>query len=308
MLLRRFEYVHQVVKYGTIREAAQQLYVSEPTISQQIQKFEESIGLKVFKRQGRKIQLTDEGRLILPIMQQALLSVKEFDRQVAEIKDPNRGSIRFGLGPIATSTILPDIMADFNRQYPNVSLNVTEAGSVELLDLFDRDQLDISIISLTDTLYQKYQQLENIKCKRFFRSNFSVAMSETHPLAKFTKLNMKDLYDESLILYRSSMIKQALLTELGSEIENNIVCYTDSIEATRNLVVKNIGISILPKYFVNSWSSDQSRGLTFIALDEGQLTLNWSYLYKEKEYHPIYLSVFIKVIQQHVRNKFQKIK
>src|SRR5690625_5231687 len=101
MKLRQLEYVYHIVKHKTIREASKVLYVTQPTISQQVKNLEKQLGFTIFEKDGRGIRLTEHGNKIFPELKEVIECMQRLEQTVERIKNPDKGLISFGLGPIS---------------------------------------------------------------------------------------------------------------------------------------------------------------------------------------------------------------
>jgi len=113
MEMRQLRYFESIVKYGTMREAAAKLFISEPAISQQINELQKEIGVPLFEKQGRKITLTSEGKQLLPLVQVILEAVTKLEAGITEILNPGSGLIKLGLIPITMLELVPKKLMEF---------------------------------------------------------------------------------------------------------------------------------------------------------------------------------------------------
>src|SRR5690625_1729021 len=243
MRIRQLEYVHSIVEYHTIREAAKKLYVTEPTISQQIKVLEKQFGFPIFMREGRGIRLTTEGEAIYPYLLSVLNSVERLKNKVASINQPEGGEITFGLVPISTDSHLQTVLSDFYEDYPNIKVNIYESGSIELYNLLQKGEIDIAVTNTSEEL--RYEMIENgIHCRNLYDSNFTLIAAVDHPLAQKTTISYKDLVNVPLMVYRNGLIQQTIVKLLGTE-QNIVYSFVDYNSAI-NFVKVGLGVSILP--------------------------------------------------------------
>ncbi|MEH7346724.1 LysR family transcriptional regulator, partial [Bacillus sp. JJ1532] len=200
MNLRQFEYIDQIVNSGTMREAARKLFITEPTISQQMRKFEEEIGFPFFEKNGRILKLTKEGEVLLPEIQNILFSVKNLEQRIREISNPLSGQIHLGIGPLSAIRYLPKLFETFHQLYPKVKLNVVEGGVLELCDLLINKQLDI-VVAPVNNKTKQVMDVNDIEYKTLFHDEYIAIISSNHPLSSKSKISIHDLSNEQFILY-----------------------------------------------------------------------------------------------------------
>lgn len=296
MNLRQLEYIENIVRYGTMREAARQLFVTEPTISQQIKKFEEEIGFPFFEKNGRIINLTKEGQSLLPEIRNILSSVHDLERQIKEISNPLSGQIQLGIGPLSAIRYLPRLFKTFHQRYPKVKLIVVQGGIMELSELLFSNQLDIIVAPINNKTRQK-MELNNTECKILFDDEYIAIVSTNHPLSNKSKISVRELSDEQLILYRAGLIREYILSVFGEDFKDNIIFSTENNESTRELVKLGIGISIIPKFYFDTWSTQDLEGIHSLHFKDVDIKPNPCVIYKRDRYIPEYLKDFIKILK-----------
>lgn len=295
MNLRQLKYVYTVAQEGTMRKAAEKLYVTEPTISHQIKELENFLDLNLFERRGRNIVLSREGKILKPFIKRVLLAVEDIHKGVEDIKNPECGQITLGIGPISARNILPSLLPKFNKIYPNVKLSVIQGGSIELVDMLLNDVIDVGVIS---TNYDTKELLEanDIEFKIISEVQFILVISKDHPFSKKNEVSIYDLKNENVILYRKSMLREMLINYLGKEFEDNILFSMENNESTRELIKLNMGITVLPYNYVHKWTEEEKRGLVFKRIYDFELKLEPTCIYMKNRYLPKYLEVFVEEI------------
>lgn len=295
MNLRQLEYIENIVHYGTMREAARQLFVTEPTISQQIKKFEEEIGFPLFEKNGRIINLTKEGELLLPRIRNILTLVQDLEQQINEISNPLSGQIHLGIGPLTAIRYLPRLFQLFHQQYPKVKLNVVQGGVLELSELLFSNKLDIVVAPINNKTRQK-MEINNTECKILFNDEYIAIVSTNHPLSTKNKISINDLSSEQLILYRAGLIREYILSLFGEEFKENIIFSTENNESTRELVRLGMGISIIPKFYFDTWSTNDLEGIKSLQFTDVDIRPDPCVFYKRDRFTPEYLESFIKIL------------
>ncbi|MBO1001933.1 LysR family transcriptional regulator [Pseudogracilibacillus auburnensis] len=293
MRLRQLEYVHSIVEHKTMREAARNLYVTEPTISQQIRTLEKQLETTIFERDGRGIRLTEQGEQLYPFILDVLNSVDKLKQQVELMNNPDSGEIMLGLGPILTDIKLQRLLEAFKEGFPKMKISIYESGSMDLLHLLEKGELDIAIIN-SSIETRVYMEKNNIACKPLYESNFILMTSTQHPLAKQEKVSYKDLYNEPLMLYRNGLIQKSINELLGAE-KNIVYSFVDYISII-HLVRDGLGVSILPKSYVDGLSSEQKQGVTFLEFSDFGTQMKVSCIYKQDAIYPSYIKKFIDLL------------
>lgn len=138
------QYIYTVYQEGSFSRAAEKLYLTQPALSIAVHKVEQSIGMPLFDRGHKPLQLTDAGRIYVDTIKKMLLLEKEQQQKLNDIQNLVTGSIRLGGTHYLNAYILPNILASFNRQYPGVELQIMERSAYELSNMLAERQLDIT--------------------------------------------------------------------------------------------------------------------------------------------------------------------
>ncbi len=243
--ITQLEYILAVDREKHFGKAAERCHVAQPSLSMQIQKLEEELGVIIFDRSKKPILATDTGQQIL---EQAQKVVKEH-RNLFDIA--NRGSTvlkgHFHLGVIPTLSpyLIPLFIGEFSKNYPEVQLKVSEFQTSEIIEELSQDRLDAGLLvtPLGD---------DKIIERHLFFEPFYAYISENHPLAQRKILSEFDLSDENLWLleeghcFRDQVLKVCSLDRKNTAL-GNVEFASGNLETLKNLVKKNSGYTLLPE-------------------------------------------------------------
>lgn len=141
--LRAFE---TVARIGNFTRAAEELFVTQPSLSRQISTLEADLGNELFRRAPTGITLTDAGEVLLPIARRMLGDAELARRQLDEISGLRRGHVRLGAPPTLCVSMVADVLATFRSAHPGIDLHVTESGSRLLVDALEESMLDLALV------------------------------------------------------------------------------------------------------------------------------------------------------------------
>lgn len=231
MTISQLEYVLSVAKYQNFTEAAKHSFVTQPTLSMQIQKLEEELEIQIFNRKKKPIELTDIGK---KIVEQAKLIVNESHR-MTDIVDQQKGYIggefRLGIIPTIIPTLLPMFLKTFIKKYPKVNLIINELTTEEIVRQLSVGNLDAGIAATP---------LENpaIKERILYYEPFVGFIPKNHRLFATKRLDPNDLD-----------IAEILLLEDGHCFKNNIInlCNPLQYQKTKHFDLESGSISTLIK-------------------------------------------------------------
>ena len=134
-----------IVEEGNISHAAQRLGIAQPALSRQMKRLEEKLEVKLFERGSRRIRLTEAGRVLYDRVENILGMVDGTVREITEIGTGSKGSIRIGTITTSGAMILPELISEYRRTYPNVTFEIWESEGARILELLDSHIIEIAI-------------------------------------------------------------------------------------------------------------------------------------------------------------------
>lgn len=243
--LRQLEYVAAVVDEKTMRKAAQKLYISEATISQQIQKLEDELGLSLFNREKRTLDLSDAGEKLMSDLRTLLQAKQQFERSVAALHASASKHIRLSITPDIAMTVFPDIHKNFHKLYPDVMLEVSEDGSHKVREKVSSHRADLGIFL---TSKRVNIPLEKLTIQPLARSEIVALASRHHPLAHKSAISKIQLVKAGIITYSKDFLLHDLLEAApGPQGEEKIVYTTNNPEAALRFAQMGMGIAFVPR-------------------------------------------------------------
>ena len=241
MNLRDLRYFVALAEYRHFGRAAQASFVSQPTLSTQIRKLEEELGVALVERTPRKILLTEAGKEIAQRARDVLTEIDQIKAIARRTIDPESGTLRLGIFPTLGPYLLPHVVPRISARFPRLELLLIEEKTELLLKQLREGRLDTVVLALPvhdDQLHAEF----------LFDEPFVLAVPEQHALARRKTLRMADLADQSLLLLEDGhcLRDQALeVCELSGAGEKAGFRAT-SLETLRQMVAANVGITLLP--------------------------------------------------------------
>lgn len=241
MNLRDLRYLVALAEHKHFGRAAEASFVSQPTLSTQIRKIEDELGVALVERMPRKVMLTEVGREIAQRARGVLNEIEQIRAIARRTSDPESGSVRLGIFPTLGPYLLPHVVPRIREQFPRLELLLVEEKTEVLLHQLREGRLDAAILALPlhdDQLEQQF----------LFEEPFLLAVPEHHALAERTDLRLDDLSDQSLLLLEDGhcLRDQALeVCQLAGAGEKTGFRAT-SLETLRQMVAANVGITLLP--------------------------------------------------------------
>ena len=228
-----------IVEEGNISHAAQRLDVAQPALSRQMKRLEEKLNVKLFERGSRRIRLTEAGRILYGRVENILGMVDGTVREITEIGTGAKGSIRIGTITTSGALILPDLISEFHKVYPNITFEIWEAEGARILELLDSHLIEIAI---TRT------QVDNLAYQLLVLPNepLVIVMNKNNICGKNDEfIKLKELKKQPIIIpLRWKSIFETNCKKAG--FEPNIICVSDSVVQDLMMVKKNLGVALIP--------------------------------------------------------------
>ncbi|WP_462409516.1 LysR family transcriptional regulator [Neobacillus sp. Marseille-QA0830] len=264
MDIRQLRYFITVAEHLNFTKAANQLYVAQSAISHQIADLEDQLGVKLFIRNKRSVQLTPAGSVFL---KEAIEIVDKTSTAVEKAKQTEAGSIgslSIGFLTVHVKSFLPGVIKRFRELYPKVELQLNHLPSKMLKEALEQGEVDLAF-----TLPSGLNRIEEIEIQTVAREPYCIVMHKNHPLANHQKIKLSDLASEPFIIHNrhdSPVGSYDFIVHLceQSGFTPRIVNQPRFVDTVPVLVEAEMGISILPK----SFESISSPSLCFIEMDD----------------------------------------
>lgn len=246
MNLRDLQYLVALAEHRHFGQAAEASFVSQPTLSTQIRKLEQELGVTLVERTPRQALLTDVGREIVKRARQVLNEVEEIKAIARRTLDPESGSLRLGIFPTLGPYLLPHVVPEIHRRFPRLELLLFEEKTERVLDMLQQGALDAAVLALPipdDSLHSEF----------LFEEPFLLAVPESHPLATRPSLRIADLANQNLLLLEEGhcLRAQALdVCHMSGAAEKSGFRAT-SLETLRQMVAADVGATLLPSLAVH---------------------------------------------------------
>ena len=241
MNLRDLKYLLALADHKHFGRAAAACFVSQPTLSTQIKKLEEELGVSLVERAPRKVMLTPAGLAAAERARRIVAEVEQMKEAARRSQDPEAGSVRLGLFPTLGPYLLPHVIPRIRARFPNLELLLVEEKSDVLLSRLHDGKLDAALLALPVHDEQLHSQF-------LFEEPFVLAVPEHHPLAARGSLGLSELNDQKLLLLEDGhcLREQALEVCRLSGANEKSEFRATSLETLRQMVAANGGITLLP--------------------------------------------------------------
>lgn len=259
MNLRDLNYLVAVADLRSFIQAADQCCISQPTLSTQIKKMEESLGVQIFERSNKKVLPTELGEQIIASARRILLEIDTIHQLAGNAQDPLAGNFRLGAFPTLSTYIFPGLVPLIKQTLPKLRLILIEEKTDALIAQLKQGQLDAALLALP-------VQDDALETRKLFEDKFFLAVASDHPLAERSTIAQPDLANQQLLLLDEGhcLRGQALqICQLNHAEEEQDVRAT-GLETLRQMVRAGTGITFMPKIAIH----EPEDGIRYIPFDE----------------------------------------
>ena len=244
MIDSKFETLLAVAEFKNFTRAAEALSLTQPAVSHHISQLEKAYGEQLFVRKKNGLMLTVEGEILVKYAKR----IKALDSQMrAELADAKRdlNKIRVGVTHTSESNLMIEVLARYSNENPNISITVITDTIKKLYTMLENFEIDIAIVDGKNTNF-------NFNALMLDTDYLVCVMSNNNPLARHSLVTLAELKKERLILRSSSSATRSLFESTLEGIDENIGTFdvtmeVDNIATIKDLIRKELGVSILPK-------------------------------------------------------------
>lgn len=237
MELRELEYFQMVSRLKSFTKASEKLNISQPSITVAIKKLEEELGVSLFSRNTRTVNLTNEGEIFFQRVNKILNDLNNAVLEMNDFSNLKREILKIGVPPSTASNILPKIFKKYKKDNTNIELVINEFSSSGIVNLLEKEELDIGLIGLNT----KTNLLETRKTRSI---EILVCLPADHPLKDLPTIPFYLLKGDPFILIKEGIIHKIILEECKkNNFQPNVAFYSKLLQNTIPLVSKDIGIT-----------------------------------------------------------------
>ncbi|MDT0467238.1 transcriptional regulator CynR [Streptomyces gibsoniae] len=291
--LRHLRYLLAVAEHGNFTRAAEELHISQPTLSQQIKQLERTLGVQLLDRTGRTVRLTDAGAVYTDHARRALRDLAAAERAVHDVQDLSRGHLRLGVTPTFTAYLVGPLTAELHTRHPGISLTLAEMTQDHVEAALLADDLDLGI-AFAGT------HLSGITATALFTETLSLVTGSPRARTMSKPLPVHALKDEQLALLSGDFATRghinAYLTR--HRVAPRITVEANSIQALTEIVQRTALATVLPDAITHDHPH-----LTPIPLDPPLPTRTVTLLHREGAYHSAATRAFTQLTYGLVRTR-----
>ncbi len=243
MKLQQLRYIWEVAHHDlNVSATAQSLYTSQPGISKQVRLLEDELGVEIFARSGKHLtQITPAGEKILQVAGEVLQQVESIRRLAQEYKEPDRGTLNIAVTHTQARYILPKIIRQYSREFPNVTLRLQQATPDRVVELLADGMVDLAISS---NGLEHNRDLVSLPCYRWGQS---ILVPENHSLSQERNLTLEALAEYPLVTCAAGFSGQSMLDKafMAKGLIPNLACTATDTDVIKTYVRAGMGVGIV---------------------------------------------------------------
>jgi len=253
--LRQLQYFVAVAEQGSVSRAAQNLSISQSSVTEAIKELEGDLGVELFERHPRGLNITHKGHQFLRHATKILADVSDARRTFSGDPEAMTGRLQLGVTSLVAGYVLSDLLARYRRAFPGVDVSAIEDNGDYLEHLLIGGELDVAVMVISNLRDRMALQAEILEI-----SPYRLWLPLGHALAGADIISLADIATEPLIMLTVDEIEEntgKLLMALGAR--PHVAFRTRSVEAVRSLVATGAGVALLPDLVYRPWSLEGDR-------------------------------------------------
>ncbi len=291
--LHQLKVFETVARLTSITRAAEELSLTQPTVSMQIKQLTQNIGIPLFEQIGKKLYLTEAGQALLVTCREVFNQLAQFEMKVTDLQGMKQGKLK--LATITTTKyFIPRALAPFCQLYPGVEVALEITNHERIVDRLNENLDDLYIIS-------KIPNRLSVTPHPFLENPLVVIAPKTHPLAKLKNVPISALQDEPFIMRERGSGTRAAVEQLFAEhgISVKVRLELGGNEAIKQAIGVGFGISVLSRHTFTPESA--MSGLTILDIEHFPIERHWYIVYPADKQLSIIASTFFDFLQQEAR-------
>ncbi len=291
MNLKHLETFFHFCRFLSVSKTAEFLHVTQPAVSQQLRGFEDECGVKLFYRYGGGYKLTDTGEELFLLAKSAFARVNQMEAVLEKARETTAQVLRIGCTKAYARTDMPDLIAQFQNEFPRVQVKLSEGNSSELLTRLRSRKEDLVVVARTE-----YDS--EFKAIPFARAEFVLVTRPDHPLAEHDPISVVSLSGEPLIIRehgsgsRNAILKK--LREFG--VTPSVVVESESLPFILAYIARRMGVSFILSHEIEGELA--SGKLRQINLQEGNIDFYADIVIRRNEPMPVPMRHFLEIVKR----------
>jgi DNA-binding transcriptional LysR family regulator len=281
MNLNQLRVFYEAARTGSFTSAAKKLCITQPAVTAQIKTFEDQCNLKLFKKKGRSLYLSDEGSTLYEYTRRIFEYEREVEDVIEEMRKLKRGTLRLGTSKAYARYFMPFLISSFHEAFPHIKVHLDEGSSMDILRSLLELKNEVAVIA-------KVEEDPNVTFLPFKRDELILILAPTHSLSKKKSLSVEELVHEPMIMKEMGSGTRKQVNELFNRkgLSPNVLMETSNTEFIKQLVQRGEGISFLVEESVAVEIREKRLATVPVAGEKPFLDVSIAYLKDQHLSHP----------------------
>lgn len=272
MNLNQLRIFFESAKLQNFSKAAERLYITQPAVSAQIKQLEDSLDVKLFNTVGRRVHLTEAGKVLLDSAQKIFELEREAEAAMQDIRELKRGTLHIAVTKDYAPHVIPRYVSRFHSLHPKISIHLSEGSSAEIIEELSEFKHELAIVGMTDCpkwLVRKTFRIEELL----------LVASPSHPIASRGSITVEELAEIPLILREEGSTSRSLVMNMFKErnLSPNIAYEASNLEFIKKLGMRGEGLHFVSRKGVEEELA--SGTLKEISIEDVRLMMDTSVVY-----------------------------
>lgn len=305
MNVQELKYILCIARHQNLTKAAQELYISQPTLSKFLQRMERELDGKLFSRAGNQYVPTYLGRRYMEYARKMLAVSQDWERELSDLNACREGELNIALPLMRSSCIIPEILPIFHRKYPGVKVNLLEETHAIQEKLLQDEQLDFGV-------FNESEPHPKLTYELLAKEQILLVMSGDHPLAKkairregfrYPWIDLGLFGEEAFILHPKEQTTGRIALEQFEAygIAPPVLIHTRSTQSSILLAEQGMGVCFVPENYVKSMQPAVTPAC--FSIGETGIYSNLSIAYRKGAYLPVYAQDFIEIARDSINKE-----
>jgi LysR family transcriptional regulator, low CO2-responsive transcriptional regulator len=281
MNLNQLRVFYEAARTGSFTSAARKLCITQPAVTAQIKTFEDQCNLKLFKKKGRSLYLSEEGSALYEYAKRIFEYEKEVEDAIEEMRKLKRGTLRLGTSKAYARYFMPFLISSFHEAFPHIKVHLDEGSSMDILRSLLELKNEVAVIA-------KVEEDPNVTFLPFKRDELILILAPTHSLSKKKSVSAEELVHEPMIMKEMGSGTRKQVNDLFSRkgLSPNVLMETSNTEFIKQLVQRGEGISFLVEESVAVEIREKRLATVPVAGQKPFLDVSIAYLKDQHLSHP----------------------
>ncbi|NJO40718.1 MAG: LysR family transcriptional regulator [Cyanobacteria bacterium RU_5_0] len=286
--LHQLKVFEATARHGSFTRAAEELFLTQPTVSMQVKQLTKAIGLPLFEQVGKKLYLTDAGRELFSTCQDIFQNLEQLEMTIADLKGMKQGKLRLAV-ITTTKYFMPRLLGPFCQRYPGIDVSLTVINHERVIERLATNQDDLYVMS------QLPEHLD-IKSYPFLENPLVVVAPRNHPLVGEKNISLKRLSEEIFIMREpGSGTRRAFQMILDAQkLSVKVRLELGSNEAIKQAIAGGLGLSVLSRHTLTM----DSHEITVLDVEGFPIQRDWYVVYLAGKQLSVIASTFLDYLKE----------